>query len=245
MPRKPPFQYAIRDIVSTDNEDLYKEISSRISIILKKQTGSWSAHIDASGTAIIGYNRSAYPDAAFAHELLHIKAELDGLRDPYLRSSVEGFSWEILRFIINHLAHHRIYPEFYDMGFNEEEFLNDNDEAETLQLLRRDVPKLEDVYRQVQKPMDGLIVLMPYLVCVSPHETNLVVHQFKERLEKIAEPSFIKAVNAILEEWRTSKRMDYCLTLAKLCKACGYMNISFAPQSDTSKEISASTVTLD
>jgi hypothetical protein len=239
MPVKKPVRYNIKDLISEYNED----VSSRINIKLVPQKGGgWSAQIDDSGDAIIGYSKSEYPDAAFAHELLHIKAELDGLKDPYVRSNEPGIDWTLIRFFINQLTHHRFYEEFYDMGFSENEFLNDNDYDDTRRTLNRDVGTLEKLRKGAGEPLRGLVVLMPYLVCISPNETSKEIQDFKERIINVSDPIFISEINDIITEWVSSKRMDYCLTLAKLFKACGKLKISFAPQSDTTKEISAASV---
>lgn len=242
MPRKKPFNYKIEDLVSEYNEDLYEEVSAKIPIRLEKQQGSWSAKIDEDGIAIIGYCKSNYPDAAFAHELLHIKAELSGLKDPYVRSDEPDVDWGLLRFFINQLAHHKIYPEFYDLGFTDDEFLNDNDFLEARILLRRDVPMIEKTFNKLGEPLEGLIILLPYLVCISPHETNEEISKFKERIIKISKPSFIETIDEIISEWTISNRMDYCLTLAKLFKACDKLKISFAPITDIENAISVTSV---
>jgi hypothetical protein len=242
MSRKKPIKYEIIDLISEYNEDLYNEVSGKIEVKLQLQKGSWSAHIDEEGKAVIGYCKTESPDAAFAHELLHIKAELNGLKDPYVRSMEKDVDWSLIRFLINQLAHHRIYPEFYDLGFNEEEFLNDNDIAETKSLLNRDVPTIEKIVKQLGERIDGFAILLPYLVAISPHETNDDIKLFKERIVKIAKPEFIREIDDIIVEWVSSERMDYCLTLAKIFKACNKKQISFAPITDTDKEISAATV---
>ena len=243
MPRKKPFKYKLEDLINPEyNEDLYNEVSAEIEIELKKQIGSWSAHINEDNIAVIGYSKSDYPDAAFAHELLHIKAELKGLKDPFVRSSEPDIDWALLRFLINQLAHHRIYPEFYDLGFSEDEFLNDNDFNETRIRLKTDIAMIEDIHQKLKEPLDGLVILMPYLVCISPNEINQDILDYKERIIKISKSSFIKEIDNIIIEWQQSGRMDYCLTLAKLFKACNRLKISFAPIMDTENEISAGSI---
>lgn len=242
MARKKPVKYKVKDLISEYNEDLYKEVSGQIEIVLKQQKGSWSAHIDKEGVAIIGYCKSGYPDAAFAHELLHIKAELKGLKDPFVRSNEQDVDRSLIRFFINQLAHHRIYSEFYDLGFAEDEFLNDNDFSETRNLLKRDVPMIENIYKQLGEQLDGLAILLPYLVCISPNETSDEIKIYKGRIVNIANPIFIKQIDEIISEWTLSNRMDYSLTLAKIFKACNKLKISFAPVTDDQNEISATNV---
>lgn len=242
MARKKPIKYKVEDLISEYNEDLYKEVSAKIDIVLKQQKGSWSAHIDKDGVAIIGYCKSEYPDAAFAHELLHIKAELQGLKDPYVRSNEPDIDWSLIRFFINQLAHHRIYSEFYDLGFSEDEFLHDNDFIETRNLLKKDVPMIENIHKKLGEQLDGFAILLPYLVCISPNEISDEIRLYKDRIINIANPNFINEIDEIISEWRTSNRMDYCLTLARIFKACNKLKISFAPVTDDKNEISAADV---
>ena len=154
----------------------------------------------------------------------------------------QDIDWALLRFLINQLAHHRIYPEFYDLGFSEDEFLNDNDFNETRIRLKTDIAMIEDIHQKLKEPLDGLVILMPYLVCISPNEINQDILDYKERIIKISKSSFIKEIDNIIIEWQQSGRMDYCLTLAKLFKACNRLKISFAPIMDTENEISAGSI---
>lgn len=240
---KKKLKYELKDVLSEYNQDLYNEVSAQIKVNLVPGKGTWTSHIDRnSEEAVISYCKSEHKDAAFAHELLHIKAELAGLKDPYVRSNEPDVDWSLLRYFINHLAHHRIYPEFYDMGFGEDEFLHDHDFSETRFRIAKDVPMLEDIHKKLGTPLDGMAILMPYLVCISPNETHEDMTEFKRRLMAIARPDFIVEIDTIIQEWTTSGRMDYCLTLARLFKACGKTKISFAPDDDIENEISAATV---
>lgn len=243
MPRKKPFKYELSDLISEYNEELYQEISEQIPIELVKGVGSWSAYIDRDNDkAIITYSKSEVPDACFAHELLHIKLELNGLKDPFVRSNEEKVTWSDIRFFINQLAHHRMYSEFLEMGFTEDEFLNDNDQKETLRLLKRDIPMLEKLHKSSGNLLFGFAVLYPYMVCISPNEDSETVKEYLQRLKNISEPEFIQKAEAIIESWNTSVQMDYCLTLAKIFKIGNYPRISFTPQDDINNETKSENV---
>lgn len=239
MPRKKPVRYTIPDLLSEYNEALYEEVAAQIPVELLPQPGTWSAHISESNIAIIGYSRSVHPDACFAHELLHIKAELAGMRDPYVQSEDPSVTAPTLRFLINQLAHHKIYPEFYDLGFDAKEFLHDSDYEQARHTLRRDVPLIESVHRQSGELLDGFAVLFPYLVCVSPNETSSDMQAFKARIVLVTKPEFIQKVDTILSDWVSSPSLDYCLPLAQLLKACHKMDVRLAPANDLTKVITS------
>jgi hypothetical protein len=128
------------------------------------------------------------------------------------------------------------------MGFNEVEFLNDSDGDDSLSTLKRDVPTVEGLHNSLKRPLDGFPILYPYLICISPNETREVVKEYRDRIVKISDPVFIAEIDSIFEEWALSGRMDYCLTLARIFKACKKLNISFAPDDARDKLISAATV---
>jgi hypothetical protein len=239
MPRKKPFKYEISDLTSDCNEDLYREISNQIPIDIIKHHGGWSASIK-DNRAIIKYSWSTYPDACFAHELLHIELELNGLKDPFVWSYEKNISWTDIRFLINQLAHHRMYPKFIEMGFSEEEFLHHNDYQETRSLLKRDISMLEKIHKKEGVLIDGLPFLYPYLVCISPNETNDDVKEYLRRLKQISEPNCVRNAEKIINEWVLSGRMSYCISLAKLFKLGKYTSIGFGDVDDIEKQIKAS-----
>ena len=239
MPRKKPLNNKLEQFLSDYNQELYDEVSALIPIELQQVKESWSSRIDRNGIAIISYAKTEYPDAAFAHELLLIKCELKGLKAPFVKNDEADISPVLIRFLITHLGHHRIYLEFYDLGFNEEEFLNDCDFKEVMMVLERDVPTIENKCKDTQRLLDGFQILLPYFFTILPNETRDEIKDFKERIIKISKPGFIKEIDDLISEWTTSDRMDYCLTLAKIFKACRFYEISFASMNNKENALSA------
>lgn len=198
MPRKKLFKYEIADIVSLYNEDLYNELKDKIKIRLVKDIKiGWSAKIE-NGEAIITYNKSSYPDACFAHELLHIKYELNGLKQPLIKDNEDVTN--IMPFLFNQLCHHKFYQEFYDMGFNEEEFLNENDATEVDTLAKSDIKLIEGIFKNSGTISGSTVLLLPYIVLKSPHDKSETTKNHIEHLKRIGDNVFFQAIDTILQE---------------------------------------------
>jgi len=225
MPRKKPLEYKLEDLVSEYSQEIYDEVSNEIEIdLLKDIKEGWSAKIE-NGRAIITYNKSNYPDACFAHELLHIKYELNGLVPPMIMDN-EGVT-EVLPIIFNQLCHHKFYKEFYDMGFNEEEFLYDNDSYQIELQARRDIKILEDLHAKSGDIQGSVVLLLPYISLISPHDQSEKTKSFIERLKKIGDTNFFNKVDAIIGDWVASETLDSSLTLARLFKASNRPKVGF------------------
>lgn len=226
MPRKNPFKYEIADIVSEYNEDLYNDIRDKITIKLVKnfQIG-WSAKIE-NREAIITYNKSDFADACFAHELLHIKYELNGLKAPFFTKD-NGNVANIIPFLFNQLCHHKFYQEFYDMGFNEEEFLNENDASEVDVRAKRDIKLLKGIFNKSGTITGSTILLLPYIVLKSPHDKSEITKQHIEQLKKIGDSNFFHTIDTILKEWTNQESLDSSMIFARIFKACNCPRVGF------------------
>lgn len=225
MPRKKSFKYEIEDIISEYNENLYKEVVAKIPIRLVKDSQvGWSAKIE-NGEAIITYKKSDNSDSSFAHELLHIKYELNGLKPPFFKDN-ENVS-DIIPFLFNQLCHHKFYQEFYDMGFNEEEFLNENDTSDVDTITKRDIKSLENIFNLIGTINGSIVLLLPYFVFKSPHDKSETTKQHIERLKQIGDNSFFETIDIILQEWTNQESLDSSLTFARIFKACNCPDIGF------------------
>ncbi len=225
MPRKKIFKYELTDLVTEYNEDLYNEVAERISVKLIKdnQTG-WSAKI-VNGEAVITYKKADAPDACFAHELLHIKYELNGLKPPMIKDN-EGVT-DIMPLLFNQICHHKFYNEFYDMGFNEEEFLNDHDAMEIDILAKRDLKLLKDIFSKSGEIKGSTALLLPYIMLKSPHDKSETTKQFIERIKKIGDKSFFEAIDTILTDWTSQETLDSSMTFARIFKSCNRPKVGF------------------
>jgi hypothetical protein len=225
MPRKKPFKYEIADILSLYNEDLYNELKDKIKIRLVKDIKiGWSAKIE-NGEAIITYNKSNYPDACFAHELLHIKYELNGLKQPLIKDNEDVTN--MMPFLFNQLCHHKFYQEFYDMGFNEEEFLNENDATEVDSLVKSDIKLIEGISKNNGTISGSTVLLLPYIVLKSPHDKSETTKNHIEHLKRIGDNVFFQTIDTILQEWKNQESLDSSKTFARIFKACNCPRVGF------------------
>jgi hypothetical protein len=225
MTRKMTFNYQIVDVVSDYNKDLYNEVLSKIEIELKKDYSvGWTAKIK-DNKAIITYNKAESPDACFSHELLHIKYELNGLGMPFVKDE-EGIS-TIMPFIFNQLCHLKIYPDFYAMGFENEEFLNDKDKSDTIRLATRDIKSLKEIHVKTGNICGSTALLMPYLVLKSPNDKSDSTMEFIKVLRSYGDSNFFDEVDLILNEWIMTDSLDSSLTFARLFKACNMPKVGF------------------
>ena len=142
--------YTLKDLLDDKNAPLYEMLRVRVEIkLVASNVDSWTSKL-SENVAYIGVLKSAYPTACFAHELLHIKLELDGMDHPYFIDN-EGLGEhanELIQFLYNQLAHHKMYSEFEEMSYSPEQFLYDSDRKDLRRRLRQDVPKLERRYRK-------------------------------------------------------------------------------------------------
>ena len=225
MPRKKSFKYDFSDLVTEYNEDLHNEIKAKINIrLVKNFKDGWSAFIE-NNEAIITYKKTDYPDACYAHELLHIKYELNGLVAPMIKDD-EGVI-DIMPLIFNQLCHHKFYQEFYDMGFNEDEFLNDNDATEIQYLAKRDIKLLEDTFSDSGIIQGSTALLLPYIMLKSPHDNTESTKGFIERFKRIGDNNFFSTIDTILSDWRNENTLDSSLTFARIFKACNRPRVGF------------------
>jgi len=218
--------YVLDDLVDDRNRDLYDEVVGKAELVLVESTDTaWKEELKGQ-KVYIHYAPTGHPISSFTHELLHAKLGLDGLTAPLVVYN-EGISNNIIQFIWNELQHHKMYPMFHRMGFLADEFLNDSDSADSLELLERDVPRLEELIG-TRSNADGLAVLLPYLVIRSPHESREVIATFEDRLRGISDPSFLGKVDAILDNWVSQEPANPSWTLAALFNVCNLPKIGFS-----------------
>ena len=223
--------YTLEDLLDDKNAALYESLGARVNIILNdSDEDSWTSKL-SENVAYIGVLESAYPTACFSHELLHMKLELYGMGHPYFidNENLEESAAELVSFLYNQLAHHKMYPEFVEMGYPPEQFLYDSDRRDLRKQLKRDVPQLERRYRrQNGKLQGGMAVLLPYLTLRSPNDADRPMPSIGQRLVQIADPCLLSGVDRVLETWVKAPILDCCLSLARLFKLAGRPRFGFS-----------------
>ena len=225
------YMYTLEYLLDDKNTVLYESLDARVDIILvDSDADSWTSKL-SEDVAYIGVLKSDYPAACFSHELLHMKLELEGMDHPYFidNENLGESATELVPFLYNQLAHHKMYPEFVEMGYPSKQFLYDSDRKDLRKLLSRDVPKLERKYRrQKGKLQGGMAVLLPYLTLMSPHDTDRPMPSIGQRLVQIADPCLLSGVDRVLETWVKDPSLDCCLSLARLFKLTGLPRFGFS-----------------
>ncbi len=240
--------YTLKDLLDDKNAELYETLVARVKINLKVSNDDCWTSVLSENVACIGVLDSAYPAACFSHELLHIKLELDGMTRPFFIDNEDfgEFGSELISFLYNELAHHKMYPEFLEMGYSPEQFLYDSDRKDLRRRLRQDVPKLERRCRkQSGKLQGGLAVLMPYLILKSPNDADRPMLSIGERLVKIGDPRLLSGVDKVLDTWVKAPTLDCCLSLAQLFKLAGRPRIGFSLTKSYNDLIKAANVEID
>ena len=223
--------YTLEHLLDDKNTALYESLDARVNIILvDSDKDSWTSKL-SKNVAYIGVLKSDYPAACFSHELLHVKLELEGMDHPHFidNENLGESAAEIVPFLYNQFAHHKMYPEFVEMGYPPEHFLYDDDRRDLRKLLKYDVPKLERKYRkQNDKPQGGMAVLCPYLALRSPHDADRPMPSIGQRLVQIADPCLLSGVDRVLETWVKDPSLNCCLSLARLFKLAGLPLFGFS-----------------
>ena len=95
----------------------------------RSKTALWGSDV-RRGDAHIEYQDTKHPGAALAHELLHVLTQDRGyrrLRIGLWASDDAGRMTTMLNCLDNELQHHKMYPEFQQLGFAPHEFYADSD----------------------------------------------------------------------------------------------------------------------
>jgi hypothetical protein len=220
--------YSVRDLVDVANGPLFETVNRRAAIHLRpSETSGWGQRLE-DDAVIIDVSPSKYPQACFAHELLHAQLELDGMKKPHFTPHT-SLSGDLVSYIYNQLAHHRMYISFLGMGYPPVQFLNDDDVKDVYRLLSRDMPTVEKAWRRGgRKPLRGLIVALPYLVVRSPHVQGEPIPPRAKTIFDRADGGFLRDIDSLLEDWVGSAHPDVPRAFARFFKVCGVLDVGFA-----------------
>ena len=210
--------YTVEDLLDGKNNALYADVEAKAPIQYKHhKEGPWEGVLlGDKKSSFVGTAPSDKPGPCFAHELLHIKLELEGLIKPKRCKVRNGFV-ETIRQLCNDLAHHRMYPAFLALGYAPGEFMTAEEDAGAEKCIDDYLMAFEERKAENRQPV-GLHVLACYLLINNPHDTKV---QHRERLIAAVGAERIDAFDGILKEWRESDSKDYSPYLAKLLGICG------------------------
>jgi hypothetical protein len=113
------------------------------------------------------------------------------------------------------------------MGFNEEEFLNENDVSEVDKIAKRDIEILEGIFNTSGVISGSTALLLPYIVLKSPHDKSETTKKHIEHLKKIGDNAFFQIIDTILQEWTYQESLDSSKIFARIFKACNCPRVGF------------------
>lgn len=190
----------IEDLVTEKNRALFERVSAVYKIELRKSTDvTWGSEVKDS-TVYISYSDSAYPEACFTHELLHVDTQIKGYKRMLGAISVQKTTNRGLPTLIdcfdNEFQHHKMYKNFEDMTYPAAQFYHDSD-AGTLDYLKQELQ---------QRGLDFRRLLTLYFTAVAPgggmtpDERSDIKNMFHEYGGGIYK-SKLKKLDSILEAW--------------------------------------------
>ena len=203
-------------------EALYREVEAvtPVTVGYNPRQGPWSSQTADGKTEII-VSLSSRPEASLAHELLHARLKTRGYRQYGLIGTMDP-NPELLKYINealdNELQHHRIFPEFLEMGFTGDQFYHDGDEADFSQL---------QAEIETTKPDENPgALLLNFLTLISPGgaDSENVRSEMRRVFEERCGPDSYAKMQAIEREfndWRKSPGLDAGKTIAAILKHLG------------------------
>ncbi|MDD5092211.1 MAG: hypothetical protein PHQ23_15025 [Candidatus Wallbacteria bacterium] len=188
----------------TDNSNraLFDFVESKKHIKVNKSDDCfWSAEF-RKDCALIRYSDKGNRYAAFAHELLHIKVQLDGLRKVVCGIAIDnkilsnGYLVTVIDALDNELQHHKFFKDFLNMGYSADDFFNDDDfEKGFNTFLVQNEHFLEEILVQY------VALLLP--VGKAPQLKEKFESKFSNHLVKFGK------IDQIFSAWRDNNANDY------------------------------------
>ncbi len=155
----------IQTLIDPKNERLYAGIKEYFKIQLVEnqdwRASAWGSSIEGD-TAIIKYCPTDFPQACFAHELLHIDAQTKGFREVSSGTSLNKETQQFLPTIIKYLnitfQHHKIAKPFLLMGYPSEQFYD-----------AEEYPMVDHLLNELEKEGHSrLYLILLYLDFIAP-----------------------------------------------------------------------------
>lgn len=227
---------ALDGMLDDRNRPLYEEIKATTQIMfedLPDGNGRWrSVYLQRDNIAVVSCSPTTKPHARLAHELLHIKSDINGLDRPSCtvksppREQARYKAWcdEFVVVMHNHLIHRRNLPVFMAMGYPPEDFFLERPEllpkiAEGVALLK----KRRRAYKNDVVPVVDYLHL--YLTLKGRQPGGPEVDQLIKEIKGVAGSS-IASVDELLSAWDASKRPTVSKYIARLLRLCSRFNVA-------------------
>jgi hypothetical protein len=216
----------IEDVIKTfrsvaSRDRLYAEIEECCPLIFESvHDHAWSS-VRSGGQMKILHCQTNQPEAALAHELLHIKLTCDGYR-PYISSlalTQKGNRAlpKLLAILNNEIQHHRFYTNFLALGFSGLQMYCDSD-AESY-------TRVADAASQLSGEELAEDFLRLYVTLIAPGGAGSSAE--KERAFKILQSkagskwNSLRHIKNIIEEYRDATGLDPQTYIRRILQVLG------------------------
>jgi len=155
----------VQDLIDPKNEKLYAKVREYFEIQLIEnpdwRASAWSSSIEKDAV-VIKYGSTAFPQASFAHELLHIKMIINGFKPVFsgisLHPKTQQFLPTIIKYLNRNFQDHKTAAPFLLMGYPPKQ-LYDQEEYPLADFL------LEELEKEGHSP---LYIALLYLDFITP-----------------------------------------------------------------------------
>jgi hypothetical protein len=185
------------------------DAKTKLKFSQSKEPGWGSSYGD--GIYRITFSSCRHPSASLAHELLHVKTQLNGYKRIRIGISSIDQTESFNRFMTcldNELQHHKFYDEFISLGFEPHQFYMDED-TETENHLRQEI---DNGY---EKLIDSVICLFS-IIAPGGAMTSTTIEALKTKLYSVnggAYKESLQKIEELVASWSRSPSFDAVPTI--------------------------------
>lgn len=193
---------------------LLSDISSNTKLkYTKSKNDGWGCNY-SNGAFIISYSGCNHPSAALAHELLHVKTQLNGYKRIRIGISSIDQTESFIRFMTcldNELQHHKFYNEFIMLGFEPHQFYCDSD-------IETEAYICGEINNGYKKLIDAVICLFSI---IAPGGTmpNTTIDVLKQQLFSVNDGVYkgsLQKIEKAVNNWAQSPSFDAVQTVKNI-----------------------------
>jgi hypothetical protein len=233
--------FTIEQLIDDRNRALHDEVAAQVRIELREEPEpeeGWGSQYRAKESCgIIFHAPTPYPQACFAHELLHIKYEANGYRRPMhavsapvgsmSQDDLNGYrDWvgDFFVFVYNQLMHHKMYPDFIALGYPPNEFFRD--EPGRLDRLAARLADLKEEQRRSPNDLNAEYFAKLFFALKNPHEDNARIQGMLAELRSIS-VGLYNTLESYLSQWKSDSKPDVSRYLAVFFAVLQQPNVGF------------------
>lgn len=222
--------YAIEALLDDRNRLLYEELSQRVTFTFENAPGTaWGVRYDAERElAEMICSVCADPIAAFTHELLHVRFEINGYLKPEQAFKVanDTYRHRVNAFrstAYNALMHVKMYPDFLALGFTPEQFfLERNPPSQLQQLVKECKTDIDECGSARERKLIATeSFIRSFFMLSAP---SIEAAQCLKSLKRL-DPVAFDHLSQYLSGWLTAEPGALCWHLARLFYMCGHYDV--------------------